>query len=1028
MADIAFAPDPQTGLLVPEAFLKSKQALAEAAERQARGKFFSAMGRAERYNQAGAQEKPPDEPSFRYLRDAYYESVIDQICVMRRQQQVRAMCRRVRNPETEIGWQVVHIDHDRPDFEETQEIRERCAEVEDIIEHGPTPEVHPGGFADLASAAVEEELVIDRKCFPYETIIETDQGPMYIGKIVNRRLPVKIRSIDLETGREVWGQVTAWQKFHTNTWVRLAYEGSDRHASLHVTPDHEVWTPSGMQPASSLHAGDTVYVASPVLSAEQEQVVLGGLLGDAFLNVRQGSRIKLGFAHSLKQEYYLRWKAEALKSVGGTAQTKEVVGSFSDARYNGKIYDAVEWRSMGTPLWNQYREFCYRDGRKHVTREWLDRIGPLGLAVWFMDDATFSFSNGGHTPGDGISIQFTECYDEEELGNVISYFSEKWGVTAKLAASRPAKSRPRASVCAIRFGVQDSKKLLDAISPCVAIERTGKGNGAQKRWMAGPIPQGHEGMAPVRLVSVETHNAKPKKRVCYDITVEPTHTIVAQGLVVSNCMVRFRDRGGFPRQFHMIDGGTLKPIVRVLYEWVEEHKGEENQWGPDMWDVAAEALSYEVGFDMTRAAYVQEVDGVIVAAWATAEIDVDITNPSVEINRLAYGRGSAFQRSMTLTDLAISMIDYNRGLFSVDYPENALFLFGDYSPSGLEAFTRQLTSQVGNRNWSRLAIIPADPEFKAQLQKLRDTPKDMVFDRLWQLVIALKAASFGMHPSEINAAGYESEAPALNQPNEEKQIAYAKEEGLHGLIQHLADWLNRAIVTPRYPDLRMRWHVRLDTERERVELANLRVQQYGTINEARKAENKSPIAKPWADYPMQIAAIYAQAETQQQALQMQQKAASQQQAAERAHETDMASQESAERLAAGESRPREQSGQQSWPRGNAGPVRGVGQKRRQASAAAQRGATGLPRTSTEHGLQESARRVVVSARGMHAEADDGRIRLKVRGRTYLLESGPYGATWRAPNGAVVLHSDRVPDSPEGAAAELEEALEDARGA
>ena len=657
MAGPDFIQDLRSGLYLPDTFTRSQKQLAEAAEKQARGKFFSAMGKAERYNQAGAQEKPPDEPSFRYLRDAYYESVIDQICVMRRQQQVRALCRRVRNPETEVGWQVVHIDHDRPDFEETDEIRTRCAEMEDIIENGPTPEVHPGGFADFAVASVEEELVVDRKT-----------------------------------------------------------------------------------------------------------------------------------------------------------------------------------------------------------------------------------------------------------------------------------------------------------------------------------------------------------------------------------LIRFKDRAGFPRQFHLVDGATVKPIVRVLYEWIEEHKGEENQWGPDMWDVAAESLSYEVGFDLTRAAYVQEVDGVIVAAWSADQIDIDITNPAVEINRLAFGRGSAFQRSMTLTDLAISMVDYNRGLFSVDYPENALFLFGDYSPSGLEAFTRQLTSQVGNRNWSRLAIIPADQEFKASLQKLRDTPKDMVFDRLWQLVIALKAAAYIMHPSEINAAGYESEAPAMNQPNEEKQIAYAKEEGLHGLVRHNADWINRAIVRPRYPDLRMRWHVRLDTERERVEMANMRVQQYGSINEARKAENKSPIAKPWADYPMQIAAIYAQAETQQQALQMQQKAASQQQAAERAHETDMASQESAERLAAGESRPREQSGQQSWPRGNAGPVRGVGQKRRQASAAAQRGATGLPRTSTEHGLQESARRVVVSARGMHAEADDGRIRLKVRGRTYLLESGPYGATWRAPNGAVVLHSDRVPDSPEGAAAELEEALEDARGA
>ena len=648
MAGPDFIQDLRSGLYVPDSFARSKQQLAETAERQARGKFFSAMGRAERYNQAGAQEKPPDEPSFRYLRDAYYESVIDQICVMRRQQQVRAMCRRVRNPETEIGWQVVHIDHDRPDFEETDEIRKRCAEMEDIIENGPTPEVHPGGFADFAVASVEEELVVDRKT-----------------------------------------------------------------------------------------------------------------------------------------------------------------------------------------------------------------------------------------------------------------------------------------------------------------------------------------------------------------------------------LIRFKDRAGFPRQFHLVDGATVKPIVWVLYEWIEEHKGEENQWGPDMWDVAAESLSYEVGFDLTRAAYVQEVDGVIVAAWSADQIDIDITNPAVEINRLAFGRGSAFQRSMTLTDLAISMVDYNRGLFSVDYPENALFLFGDYSPSGLEAFTRQLTSQVGNRNWSRLAIIPADPEFKASLQKLRDTPKDMVFDRLWQLVIALKSAAFSLHPSEINAAGYESEAPAMNQPNEEKQIAYAKEEGLHGLLQHMADWLNRSLVRPRYPDLRMRWRVRLDTERERVEMANMRVQQYGSINEARKAENKEPIAKTWADYPMSIATIYAQAETQQQALSMQQQAAQKQQV----HE-----QQTAERAAKLDQRPQEQTNQQAWPQGEPGPVSTRAQKHAQAEDVARRGATGTPRNPKDPrgpSAQKSARRVIVTARGVTPEPTDDRIVLRVRGRAYLLESGPYGATWRAPNGGIVLHSDMVPDTPEAAAAELEAALEEA---
>lgn len=478
-----FQIDSTSGLLLPEPLAKSRAELSERAERQARGKFFSQMGRAERYNQAGAQEKPPDEPSYRYLRDAYWESQIDQIIVARRQQQIRSVCRRItHDSDTRVGWTVRHRDYDSPRFKETPDIRRRCEEVAQIIDH-PAPEVHPGGFADFAVTAVEEELILDRK---------------------------------------------------------------------------------------------------------------------------------------------------------------------------------------------------------------------------------------------------------------------------------------------------------------VAVV--------------------------------------------------------------------FPDRRGYPALYYAIAGDTVKPIVRVLYEWIEEHRGEQNQWGPDMWDIAAEALSYQVGFDLTKAAWVQEIDGVITAAWSADQLSVRQEYPSVEINRLAYGRGSLFQRSLTLTDLWISLIDYNRGLFGIDYPENALFLYGDYSPAGLEAFVRQLTSQVGNRNWQRLAVIPADPEFKAQLQKLRDTPKDMLWPQLMRVLIALKAAIYSMHPSEINFSSDRQDRPTISERNQEAELAYAKEEGFDALLHHLSDWTNRFVVWPRYADLEMVWvNLHRETERDRIELATQRVQSYWTINEARKQENLPPLDAEWADMPLPLA-------------------------------------------------------------------------------------------------------------------------------------------------------------------------------
>ncbi|MCL8207215.1 MAG: hypothetical protein K6V97_03955 [Actinomycetia bacterium] len=605
--------DPHTGLLLPEPLAKSRAELSERAERQARGKFFSQMGRAERYNQMGAQEKPPDEPSFRYLRDAYWESQIDQLCVMHRQAQVRSVARRItHDSDHRIGWTVRHRDHSSPRFKETPDIRRRCQEMAEIIDR-PWREIHPGGFADFAVTSVEDELVLDRKA-----------------------------------------------------------------------------------------------------------------------------------------------------------------------------------------------------------------------------------------------------------------------------------------------------------------------------------------------------------------------------------MIVFKDRQGLPARYYAIDGATIKPIVRVLYEWVEEHRGEHTQWGPDLWDVAAEALSYQVGFDLTKAAWVQEIDGVITAAWAADEISLDQVYPSVEINRLAYGRGSPFQRSLTLTDLWISLIDYNRGLFSISYPENLLLLFGDYSPAGLEAFTRQLTSQVGTRNWSRLGVITADPEFKAELMKLRDTPKDMVWPSLARIIIAMKTACYGMHPSEINFASDRADRPVLSERNQTAELLYAKEEGFDGLLHHLSDWINRTLVWPRYPDLEMVWvNLHREKEEDRIQLATQRVASYWTINEARQQENLPRIDEPWADMPLPLA------------LQQHKEAA---QTVPGATADDLS------------------------PTAPTGGAPYQPPERTPAESA-----TPAPSRSGATSLRRSAVRVWArQPQVLAATTPEGWWRVQVGGRRYLIEPTPYGTRFHGPNGALVFATDQRARNVDEAVAWLQDYLEEAR--
>ena len=635
--------DPLSGVFIPEGLLKSKYPLSDEALTQGRGVFFSQLGKSSRYNASGSQDKPPGEPSFRYLWDLYNSSLIDQIIVLRRQQQVRAVTKRIRNVETEIGWRIAHKMDQVPNFEVTEEIRQRCEKMADILEQGVNRTIHRGGLIDMLTVAVEQQLVLDRKA-----------------------------------------------------------------------------------------------------------------------------------------------------------------------------------------------------------------------------------------------------------------------------------------------------------------------------------------------------------------------------------LLKFDDLTGKPRMWYMLPGDSIQPIIDVLMRWIDEHHQGED-FGPDMFSRAMTAIYREVGVDLSDAAWVQVMDGVVKDAWTEDELDIDITNPSVEANRIAYGRGSAFQRSMQATELLMSIFDYNQGLFATDYPETMLLIYGEYSPTGLENFIRQMTSQVGRRNWQRMAVVPARPEFKAEIQKLRDNPREMVYEKLINLSIALKSAAFGMHPSEINSQIFTpNQRQSSNDASEIEKIEYAKEEGFRGLLSDLSRWINRNIVEPRYPDLEFRWEISKDTERERITLSIQASSSYRSINESRKLENKPPIKKEWADYPLPIAQQYAMSELQIQQMKEQQKI----------NEKMMNNQQGvpAGTPPTGEPKGMLGSGPGRPPGETANPGQSIG------STATLPGMPKLltPKKTQKNTAQKDVGKHPIDKNPMKKsksatlereypiqtidghltkKLDEIRTIVKIGGRAYILETTMYGSTWRGLSGGVLYHTD-----------------------
>lgn len=369
--------------------------------------------------------------------------------------------------------------------------------------------------------------VMIAKCLPYKAIITTDRGPLPIGQIVRDRLPVRVRSIDLDTGREVWGRVVNWwRNGATDRWVRLwAPNGTRGNRCLRLTVEHPVWTPRGWRKAGRLRPGDQVAVASPTLSPGQEQVVLGGLLGDG----RLGGRISAGASphysesHSTAQRDYLRWKAAAL------ANLRPVLTEKTNTDGAGGRHPVVTLTTANVPALLAYRDLPPAD--------MLARLDDLAVAVWLMDDGSLKYTGGGGAGGQRPYVRVYCCgFGAEFADAAAAFFRERYGIATEV---RRREHNPY-----LFIGVEGSAVLLGRLARWLQHDSARN----MKAWVAPEVEQGETtGTVFVPLSRVEhTTSDEPEGR--YDLEVEGTHTFLYNNVVVSNCSEALALRKAFPME------------------------------------------------------------------------------------------------------------------------------------------------------------------------------------------------------------------------------------------------------------------------------------------------------------------------------------------------------------------------------------------------------------------------------------------------------------------------------------------------
>lgn len=186
------------------------------------------------------------------------------------------------------------------------------------------------------------------------------------------------------------------------------------------------------------------------LSQDGFEIILGALLGDAHLHKKQNC---ISILQSIKQKDYLLWKYEFFKefNLNNPIKYYKSIEGYENIRFR-ITNKSKEYVSFIKTI----RKLIYSDDKKKtITREYLNLLTPLSIAVWWMDDGCLSVHKGNR-----YGKLCTHCFNYNEHIVIKQYFKEKYDIDIQIKVEKN-----KYYFC--RLNVENLKKLINLIYPYV---------------------------------------------------------------------------------------------------------------------------------------------------------------------------------------------------------------------------------------------------------------------------------------------------------------------------------------------------------------------------------------------------------------------------------------------------------------------------------------------------------------------------------------------------------------------------------
>ena len=181
------------------------------------------------------------------------------------------------------------------------------------------------------------------------------------------------------------------------------------------------------------------------MTQKQKDVVIGMILGDAYLQKTGKQNARLRLEHSSDQKEYLEWKVSLLQNY---FQTKILFLERTNAIWK-KTYHYVRIQSTASPEFGKLQRLFYKESQKIIPKTITTFFkNPLSLAVWFMDDGYYYLR-------DRIAYLYIPNLDEDGRGYLLDALKNNFKLLPVL------KQKKRGFV--LIFSVTETQKLMDII-------------------------------------------------------------------------------------------------------------------------------------------------------------------------------------------------------------------------------------------------------------------------------------------------------------------------------------------------------------------------------------------------------------------------------------------------------------------------------------------------------------------------------------------------------------------------------------